>query len=160
VNFRLLRRPRTLRHGHALGRAELGEVPRRENCAIQARGHRFGPSCARQFGQVFRYSHSTAGNAEEAKGFTWPMAEARSAAAGVSKVPSAWPRTRTVTSVRSSARHGEAADSEQILMEDYHCSGREVFSDLVKVGENDRGLLRGSASGQAADEDHRRIASP
>jgi hypothetical protein len=31
-------------------------------------------------------------------------------------------------------------------MEDYHCSGREVFSDLIKVGENDRCLLRGSAS--------------
>ena len=41
-----------------------------------------------------------------------------------------------------------------------HCSGREVFNDLVKVGENDRCLLRGSASGQATDEDHRRIASP
>ena len=43
-------------------------------------------------------------------------------------------------------------------MEDYHCSVREVFSDLVKVGENDRCLLCGSASDQAADEDHRRIA--
>jgi hypothetical protein len=31
-------------------------------------------------------------------------------------------------------------------MEDYHCSGREVFSDLIKVGENNRCLLRGSAS--------------
>ena len=45
-------------------------------------------------------------------------------------------------------------------MEDYHRSGREVFSDLIKVGENDRCLLRGSASDQAADEDHRRIAGP
>jgi hypothetical protein len=46
----------------------------------------------------------------------------------------------TVCSVRGdawSARHGKAADSEQILMEDYHRSGREVFSDLIKVGEND-----------------------
>jgi hypothetical protein len=46
----------------------------------------------------------------------------------------------TVCCVRNkscSARHGQAADSEQILMEDYHCSGREVFSDLIKVGEND-----------------------
>jgi hypothetical protein len=50
--------------------------------------------------------------------------------------------------------HGEAADSEQGLVEDYHCSGREVFGDLVKVGENDRCLLRGSASDQAADEDY------
>jgi hypothetical protein len=61
-------------------------------------------------------------------------------------------------SPRSLARHGEAADSEQIIMEDYHCSGCEVFGDLVKVGENDRCLLSGSASDQAADEDHRRIA--
>jgi hypothetical protein len=45
-----------------------------------------------------------------------------------------------VCSVRGNswlARHGKAADSEQILMEDDHCSGREVFSDLIKVGEND-----------------------
>jgi hypothetical protein len=45
-------------------------------------------------------------------------------------------------------------------MEGYHCSGREVFGDLIKVGENDRWLLRGSASDQVADEDHRRIAVP
>ena len=32
-------------------------------------------------------------------------------------------------------------------MEDYHCSGREVFSDLIKVGKNDRCLFGGSASG-------------
>ena len=69
----------------------------------------------------------------------------------------------TVCSARGnswSARHGKAADSQQILMEDDHGSARKVFGDLVKVGENDRCLLRGAASDQAADEDHRRIASP
>lgn len=36
-----------------------------------------------------------------------------------------------------SAGHGKAADSEHVLVEDHHCSGREVFSNLVKVGEDD-----------------------
>lgn len=45
-------------------------------------------------------------------------------------------------------------------MEDYHCSGCEVFSDLIKVGENDRCLLRGSAADQTTDEDYRWVASP
>ena len=62
------------------------------------------------------------------------------------KMPSAVPRTRTVTSAWRSVRHGKAADSEQVLVEDHNCSGDEVFSDLIKVGENDRCLLCGSAA--------------
>lgn len=59
-----------------------------------------------------------------------------------------------------STGHGQAADPEQVLVDYYHCSGRKVFGDLAEVGENDRCLLGGPAPGQAADEDHRRIASP
>jgi hypothetical protein len=110
--------------------------------------------------QVFRHSRSIAGNAEGAKGFAWPIAEAsvRRRGRGENAICSATDKNQT--SARSSARHGKAADSEQVLMKDDHCSGREVFGDLIKVGENDRCLLRGSASDQAADEAHRRIAGP
>jgi hypothetical protein len=78
----------------------------------------------------------------------------RAGAGLMANVPSAVLRTRTVTSAWWLARHGKAADSEQILVEDHYCSGHEVFSDLIKVGENDRCLLRGPASDEAADEDH------
>jgi hypothetical protein len=36
-----------------------------------------------------------------------------------------------------SAGHGKAADWEQVLMEDYHGSGRKVFGYLVEVGKDD-----------------------
>jgi hypothetical protein len=52
-----------------------------------------------------------------------------------------------------SAGHGQASNSEQVLVENDHCSGREVLGDLVKVGEDDLCLLRGPASDQPADED-------
>jgi hypothetical protein len=82
----------------------------------------------------------------------------RSHVQGIAEMPSAVPLERTVTSAWWLARHGKAADSEQILVEDHYCSGHEVFSDLIKVGENDRCLLRGPASDEAAYEDHRWIA--
>jgi hypothetical protein len=79
-----------------------------------------------------------------AAGFSAPAPPHRAPIRGVNAIHLL--RSRTVTSARSSTRHGEAADSEQVLVENDHCSGRQVFGDLVKVGEDDRCLLRGSAS--------------
>jgi hypothetical protein len=43
----------------------------------------------------------------------------------------------TLSGETRSAGHGKAADSEHVLVEDYHCSGRKVFSYLAEVGEDD-----------------------
>ena len=45
-------------------------------------------------------------------------------------------------------------------MEYHYCPGHEVVSDLIKVGENDHGLLGSPSSDQPPDEDHRRIPVP